>query len=67
MYTIIFIYLFFLLGTSERVCLISGNRSSIMEVLDFITYKIREKPDINSKTGSENEQCKGNERERQVR
>ncbi|XP_014277542.1 RNA-binding protein Pasilla [Halyomorpha halys] len=53
-------------GTSERVCLISGNIDSIMEVLDFITFKIREKPDLNCKGGVEHD-LKGGEREKQVK
>ncbi|KAL1130172.1 hypothetical protein AAG570_013110 [Ranatra chinensis] len=53
-------------GTSERVCLISGNIESIMEVLDFINGKIREKPDLVSKQGLEHE-IKGGEREKQVK
>lgn len=49
-------------GTSERVCLISGTIESIMAVLDFITFKIREKPD---KPGVEHD-AKMGEREKQV-
>lgn len=36
-----------------------------MEVLDFITFKIREKPDLNCKAGVEHD-LKGGEREKQV-
>nr|CAD7200617.1 unnamed protein product [Timema douglasi] len=32
-------------GTSERVCLITGNMEAIMNVLSFIMEKIREKPE----------------------
>ena len=52
-------------GTSERVCLISGSIESIMDVLDFISSKIREKPDLNSKQGLDHE-LKGGDREKQV-
>ncbi|XP_071053250.1 RNA-binding protein Pasilla isoform X3 [Onthophagus taurus] len=34
-------------GTTERVCLITGSAEAIMQVLDFIMDKIREKPDLN--------------------
>ncbi|XP_012256949.2 RNA-binding protein Pasilla isoform X3 [Athalia rosae] len=37
-------------GTTERVCLITGNVDAIMAVMDFIMDKIREKPDLTSKT-----------------
>uniref|UniRef100_A0A023F1K7 Putative rna-binding protein nova1/pasilla n=1 Tax=Triatoma infestans TaxID=30076 RepID=A0A023F1K7_TRIIF len=50
-------------GTSERVCLISGTIESIMAVLDFMTFKIREKPD---KPGVEHDGKIG-EREKQVK
>ncbi|XP_073994185.1 RNA-binding protein Nova-1-like protein passilla [Rhodnius prolixus] len=50
-------------GTSERVCLISGTIESIMAVLDFITFKIREKPD---KPGVEHD-AKMGEREKQLK
>ncbi|XP_014260664.1 RNA-binding protein Nova-1 isoform X2 [Cimex lectularius] len=53
-------------GTTERVCLISGNIDSIMEALDFITYKIREKPDLSGKIGSECD-AKIGDREKQVK
>lgn len=52
-YAFYFINIFFLLiitlGTSERVCLITGSVDSIMAVMDFIMEKIREKPDLTSK------------------
>ncbi|KAJ1523714.1 hypothetical protein ONE63_001548 [Megalurothrips usitatus] len=37
-------------GTAERVCLISGNAESIMEVLTFIMEKIRDRPDFSKAT-----------------
>ncbi|XP_015519713.1 RNA-binding protein Pasilla isoform X2 [Neodiprion lecontei] len=37
-------------GTTERVCLITGSVDAIMAVMDFIMEKIREKPDLTSKT-----------------
>lgn len=40
----------FSLGTAERVCLISGNAESIMEVLSFIMEKIRDRPDFSKAT-----------------
>uniref|UniRef100_A0A1I8PH66 K Homology domain-containing protein n=2 Tax=Stomoxys calcitrans TaxID=35570 RepID=A0A1I8PH66_STOCA len=36
-------------GTTERVCLITGNVDGILAVLDFVMDKIREKPDLTSK------------------
>lgn len=33
-------------GTSERICLITGNVESIMKVVKFIMEKIRDKPDM---------------------
>ncbi|XP_055850945.1 RNA-binding protein Pasilla isoform X8 [Episyrphus balteatus] len=36
-------------GTAERVCLITGSVEGIMNVIDFIMDKIREKPDLNTK------------------
>ncbi|CAB0016441.1 unnamed protein product [Nesidiocoris tenuis] len=35
-------------GTSERICLISGSIEAIMEALEFINFKIREKPDLSN-------------------
>ncbi len=41
-------------GTTERVCLISGNAESIRKVHSFIMDRIREKPDLSSpKSGGE--------------
>jgi RNA-binding protein Nova len=33
-------------GTSERICLITGNLESIMKVVKFIMDKIRDRPDM---------------------
>lgn len=58
---------FFFLGTTERVCLISGNVDAIMAVMDFIMDKIREKPDLTTKTTIDFESGKTTaEREKQV-
>ncbi|XP_075222497.1 RNA-binding protein Nova-1-like protein passilla isoform X2 [Lycorma delicatula] len=38
-------------GTSERVCLISGNVDAIMAVLIFIMEKIKEKPELSGGSG----------------
>ncbi|XP_050510590.1 RNA-binding protein Pasilla isoform X1 [Diabrotica virgifera virgifera] len=52
-------------GTTERVCLITGSVEAIMNALDFIMNKIREKPDLAKNMGdSEN---KMHERERHVK
>lgn len=54
------------IGTSERVCLISGSLESILTVLDFIMEKIREKPDQTPKlTDIETKQAQ--ERDKQVK
>ena len=50
-------------GTTERVCLITGNVDSIITVLTFVMEKIKEKPDPNAKTDFEG---KNADREKQV-
>lgn len=52
-------------GTTERVCLITGSVEAIMNVLDFIMNKIKEKPDM-AKSLIDSE-SKMHERERQVK
>lgn len=42
-------FLFLCVGTTERVCLITGSVDGIMSVMDFIMDKIREKPDLTTK------------------
>uniref|UniRef100_A0A2P2HW32 RNA-binding protein Nova-1-like n=1 Tax=Hirondellea gigas TaxID=1518452 RepID=A0A2P2HW32_9CRUS len=37
-------------GTTERVCLITGNVDAIITVLTFVMEKIKDKPDPNAKT-----------------
>lgn len=54
------------LGTTERVCLISGNMDGIMTVLDFIMDKIREKPDL-TKPLNEADAKQQQERDKQVK
>ncbi|KAK9702039.1 KH domain [Popillia japonica] len=52
-------------GTTERVCLITGNVDAILKALDFIMEKIREKPDLGKPlTESEN---KMQDRDKQVK
>lgn len=53
-------------GTTERVCLISGNMDGIMTVLDFIMDKIREKPDL-TKPLNEADAKQQQERDKQVK
>lgn len=43
---VIFCVVYLYIGTTERVCLITGTVDSIMAVLDFIMDKIKEKPDL---------------------
>jgi hypothetical protein len=57
---------FTLIGTSERVCLITGNVGAIMAVLIFIMEKIREKPDINAKQAIDFDNKTSAERDKQV-
>lgn len=55
-------------GTSERVCLITGSVEAIMLVMDFIMEKIREKPDLTSKTTVDFDSGKASaERDKQVK
>ncbi|KAJ9576806.1 hypothetical protein L9F63_006580 [Diploptera punctata] len=54
-------------GTSERVCLITGNVEAIMAVLTFIMEKIREKPDINAKQAIDFDNKTSAERDKQVK
>lgn len=54
------------IGTSERVCLITGNVGAIMAVLIFIMEKIREKPDMNAKQAIDFDNKTSAERDKQV-
>ncbi|XP_023317915.1 RNA-binding protein Nova-2 isoform X2 [Trichogramma pretiosum] len=55
-------------GTTERVCLITGNVEAIMSVMEFIMEKIREKPDLTTKTSVDFESGKATaERDKQVK
>lgn len=54
-------------GTTERVCLITGTVDAIMEVMEFIMDKIREKPDLTSKSTVDFDSGKATaERDKQV-
>lgn len=53
-------------GTSERVCLITGNVDAICTVLSFIMEKIKEKPDPNAKPAIDFDNKMTAEREKQV-
>lgn len=57
---------FTFIGTSERVCLITGNVGAIMAVLIFIMEKIREKPDMNAKQAIDFDNKTSVERDKQV-
>jgi hypothetical protein len=59
-------FAFALIGTSERVCLITGNVGAIMAVLIFIMEKIREKPDMNAKQAIDFDNKTSAERDKQV-
>ena len=53
-----------ILGTTERVCLITGNVDAIITVLTFVMEKIKEKPDPNAKADYEGKNAV--DREKQV-
>ncbi|XP_045135245.1 RNA-binding protein Nova-1-like isoform X2 [Portunus trituberculatus] len=53
-------------GTSERVCLITGNVDAICTVLSFIMEKIKEKPDPNAKPAIDFDNKMTAEREKQI-
>ncbi|CAL4123341.1 unnamed protein product, partial [Meganyctiphanes norvegica] len=52
-------------GTTERVCLITGNVDAILTVLSFIMEKIKEKPDPNAKPAIDFDNKQTAEREKQ--
>ena len=54
-------------GTTERVCLITGSPEAILQVLQFIQEKIREKPDPNGKPAIDFDNKMMAERDKQVR
>ena len=54
------------LGTSERVCLISGSVDGILRIHEFIMEKIKEKPDPNAKMAIDFDHKQPAEREKQV-
>lgn len=53
-------------GTTERICLITGNVDAIMSILIFIMEKIREKPDLNAKQAIDFDNKTAAERDKQV-
>lgn len=54
-------------GTTERVCLITGNVDAIMTVLDFIMDKIKEKPDLTKPVIEAGDSKLTQERDKQVK
>ncbi|XP_076306219.1 RNA-binding protein Pasilla-like isoform X4 [Tachypleus tridentatus] len=54
-------------GTTERVCLITGSLEGITRIHEFITEKIREKPDPNAKIAIDFDHKQPAEREKQVK
>ncbi|XP_037087315.1 RNA-binding protein Nova-1-like [Pollicipes pollicipes] len=54
-------------GTTERVCLITGSPEAILQVLQFIQEKIREKPDPNGKPAIDFDNKMMAERDKQVK
>lgn len=63
---VILYFIFTFPGTSERVCLITGNVDAICTVLSFIMEKIKEKPDPNAKPAIDFDNKMTAEREKQV-
>ncbi|XP_014667595.1 PREDICTED: RNA-binding protein Nova-1-like [Priapulus caudatus] len=54
-------------GSSERVCLISGNAENILHTLDFVMLKILEKPDPTAKAAIDYDHKFAAQREKQVK
>ncbi|XP_023232378.1 RNA-binding protein Nova-2-like isoform X2 [Centruroides sculpturatus] len=54
-------------GTTERVCLITGNVEGILHIHEFIMEKIKEKPDPNAKMAIDFDHKQPAEREKQVK
>lgn len=54
-------------GTTERVCLITGNVEAIMNALDFIMDKIKEKPDLTKPVIEAGDSKLTQERDKQVK
>ncbi|XP_022251645.1 RNA-binding protein Nova-2-like isoform X2 [Limulus polyphemus] len=54
-------------GTTERVCLITGSLEGITMIHEFITEKIREKPDPNAKMAIDFDHKQPAEREKQIK
>ena len=59
-----FFFFFVILGTTERVCLISGSVDGILRIHEFIMEKI--KPDPNAKIAIDFDHKQPAEREKQV-
>lgn len=54
-------------GTNERVCLITGSKEAITDILGFLTEKVKEKPDPNAKPAIDFDNKITAEREKQVK
>jgi RNA-binding protein Nova len=54
-------------GTNERVCLVTGDREAVTEVMGFLTEKVKEKPDPNSKTAIDFDSKVTAERDKQIK
>ncbi|KAF2347372.1 K domain type 1 [Trinorchestia longiramus] len=53
-------------GTSERVCLITGNVDAIITVLTFVMEKVKEKPDPNAKADFEGKNSADREKQLKI-
>jgi len=54
-------------GTNERVCLVTGDKEAVTEVMGFLTEKVKEKPDPNSKTAIDFDSKVTAERDKQIK
>jgi len=54
-------------GTNERVCLITGSKEAIIDVNNFLTEKVKEKPDPNAKPAIDFDNKVSAERDKQIK
>ena len=54
-------------GTNERVCLVTGDKEAVTEVMCFLTEKVKEKPDPNSKPAIDFDSKVTAERDKQIK
>merc|ERR1719220_1326678 len=54
-------------GTNERVCLVTGDKEAVTEVMGFLTEKVKKKPDPNTKTAIDFDSKVTAERDKQIK